>query len=189
MKTILLILLTVTVIFSFGCSSNNKSSSDKNGNTNTNGNHSNEESWATLDYHFRTGTVAPEYYYHYRIIINKDKSAQFIFYPSYADTGYSQQSYTITDSQLSSLNSAVTGSKVLTDNISQESDHPIGGSNQSLTVTLSQGADLDQMPKTISVPSYPEAKYEAGLENLYKVIEGTLPAGMLEAEKEKKEGN
>ena len=188
MKNLILVILTLMVVISTGCSSNNKSSSHKNGNTNNNTTVE-QDSWATLDFHYRTGSVAPEYYYHYQIIINKDRSAQFIFYPSYGDTGFNTQSYTITDSQLSSINDAVTDSKVLAGDIPEASEHPIGGSTQTITITMDQGANLDQMPKTITVPAFPEAQYTAGLEKLYTVIKSTLPAGMLDAEIKKKEGN
>ena len=129
MKNILLLLLAVAVSFSFSCSSGNKSSSNKNGN-------SDDPSWSTLEYHYRTGSVSPEYYYHYKVLVNNDKTAQFIFYYSYADTGFTHESFTITDSQLKTLNDAVSNSKVLDGDIPSVEDHPIGGSTQSLAVII-----------------------------------------------------
>lgn len=187
MKKLILLTLAIVTISFMGCSSNNKSSSNKNGN---NGSVVEQDSWATLDFHYRTGSVSPEYYYHYRIIINKDRSAQFIFYPSYADTGFNVQSYTISESQLNSVNDALTDSKVLAGDIPEAKEHPIGGSTQTISITMDQGANLDQMPKTITVPAFPEAQYEAGLEKLYTVIKSTLPSGVLDAEiKKKEDGN
>lgn len=183
MKNILLLLLVVAVSFSFSCSSGNKSSSNKNGNTN-----SGSPSWSTLEYHYATGSVAPEYYYHYKVLVNNDKTAQFIFYYSYGDTGYTQESFTITDTQFSTLNDAVNSSKVLDGDIPSVEDHPIGGSTETLAVVIvNPDPNLDQAPKRITVPAFPEAKYKAGLEKLYSVINSLIPAGMLDAAKAKKE--
>lgn len=181
MKNILLLFFVIAVSLSFSCSSSNKSSSNKNGNTD-------KPEWTTLDYHYRTGSVAPEYYYHYRVLVNNDKSAQLIFYYSYGDTGFTNDSFTITDSQLEELNIAVINSKVLDADIQSEKDHPIGGSSESLTVLIvNPNPDLDQSPKKIDVPPFPDKKYEAGLDKLYRVINGLVPAGMMETAKSKKE--
>lgn len=185
MKNILLLLLAVAVSFSFSCSSGNKSSSNKNGSTNVD-----DAGWSTLDYHYRTGTVGPEYYYHYKVLVNSDKTAQFIFYYSYADTGFTQESFTITDSQLKTLSEAVNQSKVLDGDIPAmpENEHPIGGSTETLAViVVNPNPDLDQSPKRIEVPAFPQEKYRAGLEKLYSTINGLIPAGMLETARNKKE--
>lgn len=189
MKNILLLLLVVAVSFSFSCSSSNKNSSNKNGNSNTNTNtntNSDDPGWTTLDYHYRTGTVSPEYYYHYRILVNSDKTGQFLFYPSYADTGFSNESFTITDSQVEGLTEAVKNSKVLDGNIPEAKDHPIGGSTESLTILIvNPDPNLDQSPMKIDVPSFPEAEFKEGLSKLYGAINGVLPAGMLDEAKSK----
>lgn len=185
MNKILLILIVAVSMITLACSSNKTPGNNGNVSSETK---SGDISWSTIDYHYRTGSVSPEYYYHYRIIANQDGSCQFIFYPSYEDTGFSQEQFKITDAQISQINDAVINSKVLTDNITQESDHPIGGSSESMSITMDQGANLDQMPKTISVPSFPEKKYAAGLEKLYSVLRNILPAGILQGAIDKKEG-
>ncbi|MCB0720824.1 MAG: hypothetical protein KDC42_00865 [Ignavibacteriae bacterium] len=184
MKKILLLLLAVAVSFSFSCSSSNKSSSNKN--VKVENKTSQDTTWSTIDYHYRTGTVSPEYYYHYRVLINYDKTAQFIFYPSYADTGFSQEQFTISDSQLKSLTDAIVNSNVLEGNIKEETDHPIGGPTESMTITIvNPDPNLDQSPVRIEVPAFPTMEYKEGLVKVYSVIYSLLPAGMLDEAKSK----
>ncbi len=185
MKNLLLLLITVAVSFSFSCSTSNKSSNTNSGNLN--GSNGDKPLWSTIEYHYYTGPVSPEYQYRYKVIVNEDKNCQFIYYYSASvDTNYYQNSFTITDSQLAELNKAVKNSKVLDENVSEESNPPIGGTQQyAYIIVVDPNPDLDQSPRRIEIPVFPEAKYKENIEKLYSTIQGLIPPSIMEEAKSK----
>lgn len=149
----------------------------------------NNPEWGILEYSYRSGPVSPEYQYSYQIIINKDKSGilQYTF-PTSENLEYE---FNISDEQLETLTCKLTESKIFDGEIPSLSGEeiPDGGSNESVRIVIpNPDPNLDQPPKVISSPVYPQMSYKINLDKLYTCINELVPKD-LKADAESKRLN
>lgn len=136
--------------------------------------YSQDTDWATLDYHYSSGPVSPEYQYRFNVIIKKD-GAGTVF--SEKSGKMEEYTFSVGKKSMKKLNKFLKKSKVFTvnpDSLKSETNR-IGGSEKYIVVTMRQSPYLDQIPKIITVPNQIKSDYEKGFGNLYSYIENLVP--------------
>lgn len=150
-----------------------------------------KDDWSLLEYHFHVGALPPPYYYEYKIIISSAGEGHLIYQIGYPDTGSNvlKYSFTIKKKYLKSLKKELRSSKILNTEISPSPDIPEGGSSASLKITIANpDPNLDQPPRIVNIPSYPDRKYENILKKIYDKIKKCVPQDIWnEAEQKRKD--
>ncbi len=133
--------------------------------------------WDEIVYHYQEGSVPPPYFYSYDITISAGGTGTLVYSPNYGNDTTWVYNLTITESDMSKLNEAITRSNVLNEKIPELPNEkiPDGGPAQNITVTLSQDPNLDRTPPKIVTPYYPEESYLETLTGIYSVIQKTVP--------------
>lgn len=145
--------------------------------------------WEILEYSFWSGPVSPKYQYSYKILINYDKSA-FLQY-SVQGTENSEYTFSISEEQMEMLQRKLKESRIFDDDIPSLpiEEIPDGGSNESVKIIIpNSDPDLDQPPRVISSPVYPQEPYKTNLDKLYSFINELVPK-YIKAEAESKRLN
>ncbi len=173
MKTTLLFVILFSI--SFSCSDKKITENGNSGNDKEK-----QTDWSTIEYFYREGSVPPPYYYEYKIVINSDGSGNLNYQFDYSRENQPPLQYTLTfgNDQMKNLNEALAESKVLETEIKALPDslHPIGGYVQRINVIIvDPNPGLDQPPRVIETPYFPEEEFVAGLNNLYGVINKMVP--------------
>ncbi|MBN1633673.1 MAG: hypothetical protein JW917_05870 [Ignavibacteria bacterium] len=149
----------------------------------------NTKEWGILEYSFWNGPVSPEYQYSYQIIINKDKSGVLQYsFPTSKDLEYR---FIISDEQLETLTGKLNESGIFKGEIPAlpNEEIPDGGINESVKIIFpNPDPNLDQPPKVISSPVYPQTSYKINLDRLYSCINELVPKD-LKADAESKRLN
>jgi hypothetical protein len=146
--------------------------------------------WTDVQYHYQTGSVAPQYYYEYDIYIGYTGVGSVAFRTGYgSDTSSKVYTYNfqMTDKEVESLNKAIKKSKVLTSTFEELEKHPIGGSMQKVFITLPQDPRFDRKPTRIETPYFPASeKQKKALEKLYDKIKSYVPQSIWDEIESKK---
>ena len=135
--------------------------------------------WATIDYHYSSGPVSPEYQYNFNVIINKD-GAGTVF--SEKNGKREEYTFSVGKKSMKKLNKSLRNSNVFSlnqDSLKSETNR-IGGSEKNIVITMWQSPDLDQKPRTITVPNQVKSEYEKCFGNLYSTIENLVPDSIYE---------
>jgi hypothetical protein len=142
-----------------------------------------------LIYHYQTGSIPPPHFYRYEFTVNSGGFGTLVYYPDYSDVESWVYSIKIPDSEIKQLDEAVTKSRILDETVPALADslRPIGGSIENVTVFLQQDPNLDQVPKRIITPDFPQKKYKERLEQLYISIKNLIPQSTWDEIKARKE--
>lgn len=133
------------------------------------------QEWQRLNYYFNSGALPPPYHYSYNISITSDGAGELAYVKGYDENGKNktQLSFTLGKKQIKELKRQLKISGVLTDKIKERPSEeiPDGGHSDNLTLY----SDSEPPEIIASVPSYPDLKYEAALNKLYKYIVSCVP--------------
>lgn len=156
MKKIIYISLMLTVFFSSALS---------------------QTGWEEIIYHYQTGTVPPPYFYSYDLTINISGTGTLVYSPSYGNDTTWAYNLNFSESDMKKLNEVIDRSNVLNETIPElpDSQKPIGGSLQNISIQLPQDPSLDQTPPKIVTPYFPEDSYKERLTGIYSVIQTMIP--------------
>jgi hypothetical protein len=145
--------------------------------------------WTDIIYHYQTGSIPPPHFYRYEFTVNSGGFGTLVYYPDYSDVESWVYSIKIPDSEIKQLDEAVTKSRILDETVPALADslRPIGGSIENVTVFLQQDPNLDQVPKRIITPDFPQKKYKERLEQLYISIKNLIPQSTWDEIKARKE--
>lgn len=171
MKYILLLLLIITA--GFNCSSS-KQSAD----------------WSVVNLMYESGPIPPQYQYSYTVIINSDKTGEYLYSFPMGDEKKLQYKFSISSEQMKGLYSAIEKSKVMEVNIPKLSEEkvPIGGSLSRVLITVvNPDPGLDQPPKVYESPYFPAEEYKENLESLYNYIENLVPKEIVKKASDERE--
>ena len=182
MNKLIFLMFVVFVLSAYSCSSSENSSSNGSGEMG-------EYDWTNLQYFYSEGSVPPQYYYNYSVMIDNDGKSQFWFYAAAGDTPIYKNDFTITSDQISLLSKKLVESKIFDGDIPAMQNPPIGGHSEYLKlVTVNPDPNLDQSPILRQTPPFPTEEYKEGLESLYGVINGFIPSEYMSEAKRVKEG-
>jgi hypothetical protein len=133
--------------------------------------------WSELIYHYQTGSIPPPYFYSYELRIASTGSGTLLYYPDYSEDTVWTFAINITEDDLKVLNSSILESNILGGQIPSvpDSQKPIGGPLENLTVILYQDPNLDQLPQQITTPYFPEKEYTEKLEKLSDLMKRFIP--------------
>jgi hypothetical protein len=133
--------------------------------------------WDEIVYHYQEGSVPPPYFYSYDITIGTDGTGTLVYSPNYGNDTTWVYNLTISESDMSKLNEAITRSNVLNETIPELPNEkiPDGGPSQNITITLHQDPSLDQTPPKITTPYFPEESYKETLTGIYSIIKNMVP--------------
>lgn len=171
MKYLLFFLLII--IAGFNCSSS-KQSSD----------------WSVVNLIYESGPIAPQYQYSYSVIINSDKTGEYLYAFPMGDEKKFRYNFSISNEQMKGLNSAIEKSKVMGVDIPKLPDEkvPIGGSLTRVLITVvNPDPNLDQPPKVYESPYFPAEGYKENLESLYNFIENLVPKEIVKKASDERE--
>jgi hypothetical protein len=171
MKYIPLLLLIITA--GFNCSSL-KQSAD----------------WSVVNLMYESGPVPPQYQYSYSVIINSDKTGEYLYSFPMGDEKKFQYKFSISSEQLKGLNSAIVKSKVMEVDIPKlpEEKVPIGGSLTRVLITVvNPDPGLDQPPRVYESPYFPTEEYKDNLETMYNYIGNLVPKDIVKKASDERE--
>lgn len=133
-----------------------------------------QSKWSTISYSTTSGPISPEYQYNYSIIVNNNGSAKLVYTKSSTTNEYD---FTITKSELKSLNGYLIRSKVLSLNADdfKTDKNLLGGAERKMLITLWQSPELDSEPPTVEIPKQIRKKYSENVFKLYGYIEKLVP--------------
>jgi hypothetical protein len=136
--------------------------------------------WSRLEYYYNVGSLPPPYHYSYTIKISSYGNGELVYIGGYESTekNTSKHSFDLSKKKLKILKDIVRESDVLNLDINTRPNEeiPDGGHSESLNIFgFSKENDASESILLKSIPSYPELKYETMLDNLYKVIQNTVP--------------
>lgn len=133
--------------------------------------------WTDITYSYQTGTVPPPHFYHYNFTVNSGGFGTLVYQPDYADTETWVYTIKLSDEEIKQVDDAIIKSKILDETIPALADtlKPIGGPLENVTVFLQQDPNLDQIPKRIITPDFPQKDYKEQLDKLYSVIKNLIP--------------
>lgn len=133
------------------------------------------QDWHRLNYYYNSGALPPPYHYSYTITITADGTGELSYVNGYDENGKnkSQLNFTLGKKQMAELKSRLKKSGVLTDKIKERPNEEIPDGGHSENLTLYSDAEPPEI--IASVPSYPDVKYEAALNKLYKYIVSCVP--------------
>jgi len=123
----------------------------------------------SLTYHWQEGSLPPPYHYEYTIAIQPDGQGQIEMLPDYPSdqTPVWKEVFTITEDDLDQLYALLLENDFFQTNWAAQSDPPIGGSSEQLTVTA-QGAEY-------TIPSFVVANQQNAASEVMAAINALVP--------------
>lgn len=149
--------------------------------------------WTELTYHYQTGTVPPPYFYKYDITLNTAGDISLVYSPGYNTQPGDTWAYNLKALQqdVDSINNMLISSCIFDKTIEAlpQEKTPIGGSLQNMIIVLKQEDPLlDQAPKRITTPYFPECEIvKETLKTIYEKIKSLVPEDTWNAINTKKE--
>ncbi len=91
----------------------------------------------SIEYRWTEGSVPPPYHYSYTITIDADGAAQIAFTPDYKGPEVPTwiETFSLSNDQLDVLYMTAVETGVMTNNLKENEDPPVGGSFQRMTIT------------------------------------------------------
>ncbi|MBN1633674.1 MAG: hypothetical protein JW917_05875 [Ignavibacteria bacterium] len=167
------IFLFLIVIAGFNCSSSEQSAD-----------------WSVVNLVHESGPLPPQYQYSYSVIINSDKTGEYLYSYPMGDEKKLQYKFSITGEQMKELFPAIKKSRIMEINIPKLPDEkvPVGGSLTKVKITVvNPNPGLDQPPKVYESPYFPTEEYKGNLEALYKYIVNLVPKEFIKKASEERD--
>lgn len=136
------------------------------------------EQISLIEFHYVTPAVSPEYQYSYDVLINSDGSSVYSFRKG---DDRIMETFNITEQEFEELNKMIKDAGLLKEKVNTISSDeiPDGASRQWLVLLVENlDPDLDQPPRRIEMPVYPEEKYKESLSNIYSKIKNLIPENL-----------
>ena len=166
------LLLILLLIINNGCSQDNHTASN----------------WLSLEYDYSNGPVSPQYQYRYTIKIDNKMNGSISYSFAYDRPAQyvETKNFTIDEERMKLINEAIIHSKVMSEKIESLPTEkiPDGGHIKYFSIILPTD---DNQTKLISVPSHPVEEYQQILNNLYDVIDKSVPDDIWKDLEQKKE--
>lgn len=146
--------------------------------------------WSVVNLVYESGPLPPQYQYSYSVIINSDKTCEYLFSYPMGDEKKLQYKFSITREQMKGLNSAIEKSGIIGIKIPElpEDKVPIGGSLTRVIITVvNPDPGLDQPPKVYVSPYFPTEDYKENLDALYKYINNLVPKDFVKKTSEERD--
>jgi len=138
--------------------------------------------WSVVQLNYESGPISPEYQYSYSVIINNNKTCEYIYIFPMSNEKKLQYSFSISKEQYTGLQEAIEKSLLIGKEIPKLPDEqvPIGGSLTTVKITVvDPDPNSDKPPKVYQSPYFPEKAYEKNLDELYKYINRLVPEEIL----------
>ena len=139
--------------------------------------------WSVVQLNYESGPIAPEYQYSYSVIINWNKTCEYLFTFPMGGEKKLQYQFTVNKEQFKGLQEAIEKSKLIGKDIPKLKDEeiPIGGSlTNAKVVVVDPDPNSDKPPKVYESPYFPAKEYRENLEALYKYINELVPKNIIE---------
>jgi len=159
MKHASYLLLTLLTVSCIGCATFHSSTNEQN----------TKPDDFCVEYEWREGSLPPPYHYEYTVILKPSGQSEFVLIPDYpaADVPKWTENFKVAERDLNELYRVMVENGLLTRKWQQRDAAPVGGSNQTLLVTV-QG-------KRIKVEDYLISEQQVLAKVMYAAVNALVP--------------
>lgn len=137
-----------------------------------------DEEISLIEFHYVTPALSPEYQYSYDVLINSDGSCVYSFRKG---EDRIMETFTISENEFLELVTMINNAGLSKEKVNSlpNDEIPDGASRQWLVLLIdNRNPDLDQPPRRIEMPVYPEEKFEESLKKIYSKIKNLIPENL-----------